>query len=80
LYGGRQINRAEQYSNGGVSQKTGKNEWYWEGHLFRNTAITMIGRVYLTAEGRWFYEERIFHKGYPDIAIQETCVSTYTRD
>jgi hypothetical protein len=73
LFSGGVIDRSTQYSNQGVWKEDGQNVWSWGGYLFENQRVSMIGRVYLTADGNWFYEEHIFHDGHPDKAIFEHC-------
>jgi hypothetical protein len=70
LFSGREIDRGAQYSNDGVWKTAVLNEWFWRGRLMRNPHV---GRLYLTAQGRWVYEEHLFHDGRPDKVLSEAC-------
>jgi hypothetical protein len=65
--------RSEQYSDGGVSQKRGYNEWYWNGTRLRNPNQTMTGRVYRDSRGEWFYEETRYDRGRVWFHMSATC-------
>jgi hypothetical protein len=73
LFSGRAIDRGTQYSNDGVWKTAGLNEWFWRGRLMRNPHVSMVGRLYFTAQGRWFYDETIFKDGRLDKVLSETC-------
>jgi hypothetical protein len=70
---GATYDRSEQYTNDGVSQKRGYNEWYWRGTRLRNFNQTMTGRVYRTSQGEWFHEETRYDHGRVGFHMNSTC-------
>ena len=70
---GEQVDRTEQYGNAKLWQKQGFNEWYWTGTLKRNPRLTMNGRLYRSAAGKWFYEETLFDRRRQDFFLKSVC-------
>jgi hypothetical protein len=62
--------RSEQYTQANIWQTPGREEWYWRGRRGQNT---MLGELWHTADGRWFYSETLTVNGRLDYQMLSLC-------
>jgi hypothetical protein len=66
------INRGDQYINSNVKRLQG-NIFVWSGQWVKNPNHTMMGAIFSTPDGRWWYREKRWSNGIPEWDITSQC-------
>ena len=69
---GRRYSRDEQYTRSNLTFTSGRIEYYWNGTMVRNSAITMRGALWRNTGG-WFYSEDQYRGGTKSFSMVSKC-------
>ena len=75
---GRRYSRDEQYTRSNLTFTPGRIEYYWNGTMLRNPAVTMRGSLWRNTSG-WFYSEDQYRGGTKSFWIDEQVPSGMRR-
>lgn len=71
---GKTYDRSEQYDRNRLNPLPNKLDIYWYGNWRKNSAVTMIGRLYVDAmTGRVFYTELQSRNGRSEVEMISIC-------
>jgi uncharacterized protein YgiM (DUF1202 family) len=64
LWNGQRADRAKQYDNATMETSKDRTIYSWNGIWSRDANVTMTGALYYGQDGRWFYREKQWKKGF----------------